>query len=180
VRSFQLMVMTQKKSPPPLKFVLVLVSTIFASIALGVTFLFSLPWFFLKSEIWIIFSGLILLGVGFPLMYLTSRTLSVYRALGKEIYQDRTQSQLVTTGIYSYTRNPLYLSSSILFLGWTLLTRFTPLIIITLLFMILFVRVAKWEEKELAERFGQEYLEYKNRVPFIVPYPRRQHEPEKL
>jgi protein-S-isoprenylcysteine O-methyltransferase Ste14 len=135
--------MTQEaRKPPPLKVALVLVSTIFSIISIGVTFLFSLPWFFLESEIWVVIIGFMLLLIGFPLIYLTLRTLSVHRALGEEIYQEGKQSQLVTTGIYSYTRNPLYLSATILFIGWSLLTRFTPFIFITLLFMILFVRVA--------------------------------------
>jgi protein-S-isoprenylcysteine O-methyltransferase Ste14 len=165
--------MTQTdRIPPPLKIVLVVVSTIFALISVGVTFLLSLPWFFLESENWIAIVGLILLLVGFPMIYLTLRTLSVHRALGEEIYKEKTQSQLITTGIYAYTRNPLYLSSTILFIGWSLLTRFTPFIFITLLFMILFVQVAIWEEKELIDRFGEEYIEYKKRVPFIIPFPK--------
>lgn len=30
--------------------------------------------------------------------------------------------------------------------------------------------VAKWEEKELTQRFGEEYLQYKRRVPFIISF----------
>jgi protein-S-isoprenylcysteine O-methyltransferase Ste14 len=33
--------------------------------------------------------------------------------------------------------------------------------------------VAKWEEKELTERFGKTYLDYKARVPFLIPRLRR-------
>jgi protein-S-isoprenylcysteine O-methyltransferase Ste14 len=165
--------MQEARKPPPLKIVLILVSTIFALISIGGTFFLSLPWFFLESETWIVIIGFILLLVGFPMIYHTLRMLSVHRALGEEIYQEKTQSQLITTGIYAYTRNPLYLSSTILFIGWSLLTRFTPFVFITLLFIILFVRVAKWEEKELLERFGPEYLEYKQRVAFMIPYPKR-------
>jgi protein-S-isoprenylcysteine O-methyltransferase Ste14 len=32
----------------------------------------------------------------------------------------------------------------------------------------------KWiEEKELEERFGSEYLEYKKRTPFLIPFFRK-------
>ena len=111
--------------------------------------------------------------MGFPMMGLTLIELRVHRALGDEIYKSGTESDLVTTGIYAHTRNPLYLSSVILFIGWIFVTRLTPLVIMTILFIFLFIRVAKWEENELTERFGQQYLEYKVKVPFFVPYPKR-------
>jgi len=38
----------------------------------------------------------------------------------------------------------------------------------------LFRFAAKWEEEELTERFGDEYLSYKESVPFFFPRPRRE------
>jgi protein-S-isoprenylcysteine O-methyltransferase Ste14 len=49
----------------------------------------------------------------------------------------------------------------------------TFILIMTILFVLLFIRVAKWEEKELTERFGDDYTRYKDDVPFFVPYPKR-------
>jgi protein-S-isoprenylcysteine O-methyltransferase Ste14 len=40
---------------------------------------------------------------------------------------------------------------------------------------LLITYLKKVEEKELAERFGEQYLEYKERVPFIVPRMPRKH-----
>jgi protein-S-isoprenylcysteine O-methyltransferase Ste14 len=42
--------------------------------------------------------------------------------------------------------------------------------------MILFYFVSKWEERELTERFGEEYLRYKEAVPRFIPY--RKKKPE--
>jgi protein-S-isoprenylcysteine O-methyltransferase Ste14 len=39
----------------------------------------------------------------------------------------------------------------------------------TVLFLVHFMLVAKWEEKELTERFGNQYRDYKQRVPFLIP-----------
>ena len=161
------------RKPPSVALALVLVSTIFTIISVGLVLLLALPWFFFTSEIWISLVGLFCLILGFPLIAITLRTLSVSRALGKEIYQGKKESQLIKTGIYAYTRNPLYLSSFILFTGWSLFLHFTPLVIITILFSLLFIRVAKWEERELIERFSDEYRMYKERVPFFIPYPKR-------
>ena len=49
----------------------------------------------------------------------------------------------------------------------------TPLGILTVVAFIHFMFVAKWEEKELTERFGKTYLDYKARVPFFIPSLRR-------
>jgi protein-S-isoprenylcysteine O-methyltransferase Ste14 len=40
---------------------------------------------------------------------------------------------------------------------------------------LLITYLKKVEDKELAERFSEQYLEYKERVPFIVPRLPRKH-----
>ncbi len=107
-------------------------------------------------------------------MALTLRSLTMRRAFGDELYMTKEESHLVTTGPYAYTRNPLYFSGTILLIGWTLLLRLTFFLILTMLFLVMFGFAIKWEEKELAERFGEEYLLYKERVPLFFPRPRRE------
>jgi protein-S-isoprenylcysteine O-methyltransferase Ste14 len=158
---------------PPIWLILPVVFTLLSLCSVGVTWLCGLPWQVPISAFWARFIGLILLAVGFPLLLSVFRTLAVRRAFGKEIYKPSTESSLVTTGLYAYARNPLYLTSTVLLLGWFFVFRFTPLLILTVLFVILFVFVAKWEEKELAARFGPEYLRYKQSVPLFIPWPTR-------
>lgn len=113
--------------------------------------------------------GLILFAVGFPLMINALKTLGK-RALGKELYQPRTESKLVSTGPYAYTRNPIMLAATVLWLGWFFIFRLTFLLIVTVLFMIVVcVGVIQWQEKELTQRFGEEYLRYKATVPRFIP-----------
>jgi len=81
------------------------------------------------------------------------------------------EDTLVTTGIYAYTRNPMYFGATIMIFGWFLVFPFTFILISTLLFSILFYVTAKWEEKQLSMEFGKEYLKYKRKVPLFVPYP---------
>jgi protein-S-isoprenylcysteine O-methyltransferase Ste14 len=106
-------------------------------------------------------------------MILALKELHISRAFGKDVYASKETSQLVTTGIYAYTRNPVYLAATLLFLGWFFTTRFTVLVIMTVLFLVLFIFVAKWEEQELTDRFGDTYHHYKETVPFFIPYPKR-------
>jgi len=165
--------MKKERKQPPLWLFIIIFFTLFTLISIGLTFLFKLPWFLsipLPLEIVI---GLGLLGIGFFILISALRALTIRRAFGKEIYKSGTESKLITNGIYAYTRNPLYLGVIFLLFGWAFLFLLTPLFIVTILFIILFIFVAKWEEKELFNRFGEAYQNYKKQVPFIIPYKKR-------
>ena len=79
---------------------------------------------------------------------------------------------LVMRGIYKYIRHPLY--SSLILLAWgTFLKDITPISsTLALVASILPVVMAKIEEKENIQKFGDEYLSYikttKMFIPFIV------------
>ena len=165
--------MAEQRSPPPIRLMVPVIFILFSAVSIVIVFLLSLPWILPMPFLWSVGLGIVLLAVGFPVMFITLRSLSAHRAFGDEIYKPEEESKLVTTGPYAYTRNPLYLSSTILFMGWTLLLRLTFLLIVMILFLPLFVRAAKWEEEELTERFGEEYLLYKENVPFFFPRIRR-------
>ncbi|MFX1544516.1 MAG: methyltransferase family protein [Promethearchaeota archaeon] len=165
--------MAEQRSPPPIRLMVPVIFILFSAVSIVIVFLLGLPWILPIPFLWSVGFGIVLLSVGFPVIVITIRSLSAHRAFGDEIYRPEEESKLVTTGPYAYTRNPLYLSSTILFIGWTLLLRLTFLLIVTILFLPLFLRAAKWEEEELTERFGEEYLSYKERVPFFLPRLRR-------
>ncbi|MFX1301711.1 MAG: methyltransferase family protein [Promethearchaeota archaeon] len=78
---------------------------------------------------------------------------------------------LVTNGIYSYTRNPIVLGYTLLPLGMGLLFRSLGMTILipALILVIMLIRIKKWEEPDLENRFGEKYLEYKRRTPFLIP-----------
>jgi protein-S-isoprenylcysteine O-methyltransferase Ste14 len=74
------------------------------------------------------------------------------------------------SGIYSFTRNPLYIGSFIIGLGACVMGRdlvFTGLFL--LLFPIVYSRVIKREEAYLVGRYGEEYEAYLREVPRILP-----------
>ncbi|MEW6569128.1 MAG: isoprenylcysteine carboxylmethyltransferase family protein [Chloroflexota bacterium] len=79
-------------------------------------------------------------------------------------------TKLVTTGPYAYTRNPKMLGVALMLLGMAILLRSLPLLFLTSLallgghFYLIFE-----EEKGLEERFGEEYLRYKEKVPRWIP-----------
>ena len=78
--------------------------------------------------------------------------------------------KLIIRGPYAYTRNPMGLGILIFYLGFGILTGSVSSIVFTILFIsILLIYYRFIEEKELELRFGQDYLEYKKRTPFLIP-----------
>jgi protein-S-isoprenylcysteine O-methyltransferase Ste14 len=74
-------------------------------------------------------------------------------------------SKLVSEGIFSKSRNPMYVGMCLLVLGvgicfTNLFAIFTPLLF---LLLVHFISIPT-EEKMMEEIFGQEFLEYKKRV----------------
>lgn len=84
----------------------------------------------------------------------------------------RKSSEIVDTGPYSVTRNPLYVFSSIAAAG---VGAQTGSVVLSLLFMLgcvgAFLVVIRREERYLAEHFGATYRSYLERVPRFVPRP---------
>jgi protein-S-isoprenylcysteine O-methyltransferase Ste14 len=74
-------------------------------------------------------------------------------------------SFLVTSGIYRFTRNPMYLGLLLLLAGWALYLA-NILVVLFLPAFILYMNrfQIKPEERALTDRFGQRYLEYATRV----------------
>ena len=87
----------------------------------------------------------------------------------KEIPCTHRIDRLVTSGIYSKTRNPVYLSIIIIVLGISIFSErsLTALWIVESALLIYYV--AKCEESDLESKFGEEYRTYKRNVPRFIP-----------
>jgi len=82
--------------------------------------------------------------------------------------------KLVTTGPFAYCRNPMSFGTILYYLGIGFWVGSPSLIgLTTLIALILLTYIKLVEEKELEARFGQEYVEYMKRTPFITPRRRR-------
>jgi protein-S-isoprenylcysteine O-methyltransferase Ste14 len=78
--------------------------------------------------------------------------------------------RLLTAGPFSYCRNPMTLGTIIAYSGVAVLAgSYTALSAVFLFASMLLAYLKLIEEKELEMRFGQEYLEYKKKTPFILP-----------
>jgi protein-S-isoprenylcysteine O-methyltransferase Ste14 len=103
----------------------------------------------------------ILVGAGFVVVGV------VIRALASGHLQKN--EQLATAGPYAYTRNPLYLGSLILSVGFALASRSWWIVGgIVLLFFVIYIPVIRDEEAFLRQRFP-EFDEYARQVPILFP-----------
>ena len=78
--------------------------------------------------------------------------------------------ELTTSGPFAYVRNPLYIGSFAMFIGYSLMTRVVSVWApILLLFVITHWGAVIWEEAYLSAKFGGMFEAYCRRVPRLVP-----------
>ena len=83
--------------------------------------------------------------------------------------QLRKNEELATTGPYSYTRNPLYLGSILIAVGFAVSAESMWVWVLLLIFFVLiYVPVIRSEESFLRSAFP-DFESYSNRVPRLVP-----------
>jgi protein-S-isoprenylcysteine O-methyltransferase Ste14 len=74
-------------------------------------------------------------------------------------------SHLVTSGVYRYTRNPMYVGMLLILLGWAVLLASPAALIVSGLFVVyLDLFQIRPEERALAAMRGKEYSDYVRRV----------------
>ena len=86
--------------------------------------------------------------------------------------RSRTVQRLVTYGIFSWMRNPLYVGNFLIWMGFIVISDvlwFIPFAIA--LFAIEYTLIVRYEEGVLESIFGAEYLAYKNRTSRWFPRP---------
>ncbi len=85
---------------------------------------------------------------------------------GTNVNPLRPTTALATDGIYSWTRNPLYVGGMLVMIGLTLIFALDWLLLLTVpSALILHFGIIKREEQYLERKFGDDYRQYKARVP---------------
>ena len=74
-------------------------------------------------------------------------------------------SHLITSGLYRYSRNPMYLGLLVMLIGWGLyLGSLSPLSMLPLFIRLLTKQQIEPEEIILMDKFGPEYKDFQQRV----------------
>jgi len=72
---------------------------------------------------------------------------------------------LVTSGIYRYSRNPMYIGFLLMLVGWALFLASLPALVMTAVYILYMNRLQiEPEERALEKIFGAEYIAYKTNV----------------
>ncbi len=86
------------------------------------------------------------------------------------VYRGQT---LVTDGIYRYLRHPQYLGLILIVLAFNIQWPTLPTLLMAPVLIIMYVRLARREDEELATIFGEAFLGYAARTPAFIPRGRR-------
>jgi protein-S-isoprenylcysteine O-methyltransferase Ste14 len=86
------------------------------------------------------------------------------------LYQAQRDHKIATTGPYAYVRHPQYIGFILVMIGFLLQW---PTLLTLLMFpilVIMYVRLAKREEREALAQFGEEYARYTAQTPAVWPH----------
>lgn len=92
----------------------------------------------------------------------------IIAALGwRRIYQ--AQGQLVTDGIYGVVRHPQYVGFCLVIIGFLIQWPTVLTLIMAPILLVMYIRLARWEEERLKAAFGDAYETYRNKVGGFIP-----------
>jgi protein-S-isoprenylcysteine O-methyltransferase Ste14 len=128
-------------------------------LAVALNFLWPLR---LRAPVWLRISGALPL-LGAIVLAVWGRR-KMLRA-GTNLNPYKPTLSIVTDGPFKFTRNPLYLSNVLAYLGLTIiLNTFWPLVFLVPMVLVFDYGIIQREERYLQAKFGDAYLAYRTRV----------------
>lgn len=119
---------------------------------------------------WLWIAAVPLFASGFYLYSQSGRNFSAKQLGGiPEVHGHSPDQRLVTDGIRSRVRHPVYLAHFCEMVAWSVGTGLAVCWSLTAFAMITGAIMIRMEDAELEKRFGQPYLAYRNAVPAVLP-----------
>jgi len=121
---------------------------------------------------WPLIPAVVLFALGIEL-YLRSRVGFSAKQLGglPELRSNHPETRLVTTGIRSRIRHPVYLAHLCEMLAWSVGTGLAVCFALTAFAILTGAVMIRKEDAELEQRFGEEFRSYRHQVPAVIPRP---------
>ena len=79
--------------------------------------------------------------------------------------------RVIDYGVMAYVRHPLYLAMLLFYFAFVFLTMSAIPLIFWATIVLIYNRMASFEEKQLLRMFNEEYSEYQENVPKWLPHP---------
>lgn len=105
--------------------------------------------------------GLGLIFTGVVLFFIAVRAMGLNWRAG---YNEKQNTELVTTGIYRFSRNPAFVAFDLLYLGLAVVFPNMFMIAAVLVALVLFDRQIRGEEAYLMSTFAENYRQYQSEV----------------
>lgn len=127
-----------------------------------------LSWPQTRFDEWISLLGFLIFLLGFFIAVWAKLTMRKnWGVPGQHDFQR--QKELITSGPFRFSRHPIYLGLSLMFIAFSVTLR-SYLIFLNLIIIWKFYRASIVEEKLLTQYFGKNYLAYKAKVPRFIFY----------
>jgi protein-S-isoprenylcysteine O-methyltransferase Ste14 len=131
------------------------------TLALGLTLSYVFPFHFLPTPL-ALAGGAALILAGMAILVAGVRMLGKYRTT---INPSGATTTIVQEGIFRFTRNPMYISFTLLSMGIAFLFNAVwSLLLLVPLIIIVQKGIIEREEQYLTRKFGDEYVRYKSHV----------------
>lgn len=118
---------------------------------------------------WLRIGGYILVISGFIASMLALKKLGD-NWTGMFYYRIKKKQQLVTSGVYSLIRHPIYSAVLVELLGFELIANSWISLILLISGFWIFYKHSQKEEKLLKQAFGSEFVSYKKRTKLFLPW----------
>ena len=82
---------------------------------------------------------------------------------------ERSEPEVIRTGVFRIVRHPIYSGAILFYLGATITTMSIASAVLWVFIVAFYIFISRYEERILTEAFRDEYLNYKKEVGMLLP-----------
>lgn len=115
--------------------------------------------------------GLIPLYIRLPIAIIVVGIGSYFVKNGLDVVfgEKREKMSVISHGVFSLVRHPIYFGAIVLYLGFVLLSLSILGFCVWIVIIIFYIISSRYEERYMLVTLGEEYRDYMNRVPMLFP-----------
>lgn len=121
--------------------------------------------------VWTTIIGYIFIGAGFVIVALACKNYDMKEFAGVKPMSEFTPSNtyLKTNGLNAFVRHPIYLGIIFVLSGYLFISFYYKTLAFSFIALVYVIIGAKLEERKLIVLFGERYIQYKKKIPMLIP-----------